>query len=139
MKRAGRGILGGVAMMTMTNGYLIDWNHTHLFNPNWPPHAKFHDAWTILLGTGLGAGSLYSLRKGQHGAAALQSALFFGTQLGSFAFPNTGGVDAEFPELAPVVAGVRFNESPFSLAMLALTGLGYALARDGEERREGPA
>lgn len=134
MTKAGRWILGGVATMAATNGYLIDWNHTHLFNPNWPPHAKFHDAWTILLGTGLGIGSLYSLRKGQVGAAAMQPALFFGTQLGSFAFPNTGGMDAEFPERVPEIAGVRLNEAPFGIALLALTALGYGLARR-EERR----
>lgn len=129
MKRAGRWILGGVATMATASGYLVDWNRTHLFNSNWPPHAKFHDAWTILLGTGLGIGSLYCLCRGEISAAALQSALFFGTQLGSFAFPNTGGLDAEFPDLVPQIAGVRLNEAPFSIVMLVMTALGYGLAR----------
>src|SRR5262245_4227608 len=50
----GRWLLSGIAGLTAVSGYLADWNRTHLFNPRWPPHAKFHDAWSILLGTGLG-------------------------------------------------------------------------------------
>lgn len=78
MRNPGRWLLGGLAVMTATNGYLIDWNRTHLFNPNWPPHAKFHDAWSILLGTALGASSLAYLRKGDVDTVALLSALFWG-------------------------------------------------------------
>lgn len=54
MDRLGGWILGAVAGMTISNGYLADWNRTHLFNPAWPPHAKFHDAWTVPMGTALG-------------------------------------------------------------------------------------
>ncbi len=57
----GRLILTGVAALTAIGGFAMDWNRTHLFNPRWPPHAKFHDAWTILLGTLLGASGLYFL------------------------------------------------------------------------------
>ncbi len=59
----GRAILSGAAVFTAVGGVLADWNRTHLFNPRWTPHAKFHDGWTILLGGGLGANSLYLLWK----------------------------------------------------------------------------
>ncbi|MDQ4128886.1 MAG: hypothetical protein M3151_13220 [Actinomycetota bacterium] len=39
-------------------GFLANGNLTHLFNPRWPPQARFHDARTIILGTLLGAGNL---------------------------------------------------------------------------------
>lgn len=129
MQGVGRWILGSVATITATAGYLVDWNSTHLQNPDWPPHAKFHDAWTILLGTALGGSALYSLRKGDLTMAALLPALFWATQAGSFAFPNTAGADAEFPELVPMIGGLRLNEGLASALMLTLTAAGYYLAR----------
>ncbi len=120
--------------MTITNGYLADWNRTHLFNPAWPPHAKFHDAWTVLMGTALGASALNSLRKGDTETAALLPALFWATQAGSFAFPNTGGLASEFPDQVPTVEGVRLDEAATSVTMLTLTAVGYGLARRGAPR-----
>jgi hypothetical protein len=62
----GRVILTSVATLTSVGSFLADWNRTHLFNPNWPPHAKYHDAQTILLGSLLGAsGLLLPTQKGQ--------------------------------------------------------------------------
>ena len=57
----GHWLLSGVAVMLATNGFLGDWNRTHLFNPRWTPHAKYHDALTMLLGAGMGALSLRAL------------------------------------------------------------------------------
>jgi hypothetical protein len=55
MSEFGHWVLGGVEAMIVTNRYLADSNRTHVSNPEWPPHATFHDAWTVLLGTVLGA------------------------------------------------------------------------------------
>jgi hypothetical protein len=51
----GRQILTMLAALTAVGGFLADWNRTHLFNPNWPPHTKYHDAQSIVLGSLLGA------------------------------------------------------------------------------------
>lgn len=82
MKRtgAGRWILLSVAALTATGGFLAGWNRTYLFNPDWPPHARFHDAQTILLGSLLGVSGLYFLRgSGERNPAmgALLPALFW--------------------------------------------------------------
>ena len=46
-------LLGGAVVSTA-----VDWNTTHLFNPDWHPHARFHDALFLLI---LDATSLLAL------------------------------------------------------------------------------
>jgi hypothetical protein len=62
-KGKGLRILTLVAALTAVGGFLAEWNRTHLFNPNWPPHARFHDALGISLGSLLGASGLYFLHR----------------------------------------------------------------------------
>jgi hypothetical protein len=50
-----------VAVLTSCLAYVFDWNETHVYNPHWPPHAKFHNAQTLLLGPLLGTVSLFFL------------------------------------------------------------------------------
>jgi Family of unknown function (DUF6640) len=108
----GRQVLTSVAALTAVGGFLADRNRTHLINPNWPPHAKYHDAQTILLGSLLGASGLYFLRK--KGAdpqrdltiGALLPSFFWVAQAASFAFPGAEGFEAEFPEKVSRIRGV---------------------------------
>jgi MacB-like periplasmic core domain len=53
-----------VAVLTACLAYVFDWIETHVYNPNWPPHAKFHNAQTLLLGPLLGTVSLVLLLVG---------------------------------------------------------------------------
>jgi len=50
-----------VAICKTGGSYIFDWNKTHIYNPRWPPHAKFHNAQTMLLGTVIGLLSLWVL------------------------------------------------------------------------------
>jgi hypothetical protein len=86
-----------VAVLTSCLAYVFDWNETHVFNPNWPPHAKFHNAQTLLLGTLLGVVSLVFLRLNHDlHSAVLTCSLYWMAQLGSLAFPGTALIDPEF-------------------------------------------
>ncbi len=127
----GRPILTGIAAFTAASGFLADWNRTHLFNPRWTPHAKFHDAWTILLGTSLGSTALYLLwrRRPDPAVSALLLAQFWAAQAGSFAFPGAAGVTKEFRRASSRRGLAKIPEGVASAAMLALTGLGYLLER----------
>lgn len=132
--RVGKLILCSVAGLTAAGGFLADWNRTHLFNPSWPPHAKFHDAQTIALGSLLGGTGLYFLlRRGTSVRAVslgtLLPALFWASQGASFGFPGAKGLEAEFPEFVPRIRGVWINERFSSALMLTLSAIGYVLER----------
>ena len=137
MEQTGRGrsLLISVATSTTVGGFVADWNRTHLFNPDWPLHAKFHDALSIALGALLGACGLYFLcRKGKDpqtdvALGALLPSLFWTAQGASFAFPGAEGLEAEFPEKVPRVKGVWINERFVSILMLVLIAAGYAAER----------
>ena len=123
-------------------GFLADWNRTHLFNPHWPPHARFHDAMTIALGSLLGSCGLYFLLRGRGkdphtdvALGALLPSMFWVAQGASFAFPGAEGLEAEFPEMAPRVKGVWVNERFFGALMLAMIAAGYGAER--RRRRRG--
>jgi hypothetical protein len=137
MKQPGKGrqILTSVAALTAVGGFLADWNRTHLFNPSWSPHANFHDALSILLGSLLGASGLYFLRrKGKDpesnlALGTLLPSLFWIAQGASFVFPGAEGFEVEFPEKVPRVNSVWIKERFSSALMLALIALGYAAER----------
>jgi hypothetical protein len=86
-----------VAISTATLAYIFDWNETHVYNPRWPPHAKFHNAQTLQLGSLLGICALILLwRERNLHWAIFASSLYWISQLGSLAFPGTALVDPEF-------------------------------------------
>jgi hypothetical protein len=145
----GRRILRGVAVATTVGGFAVDWNRTHLFNPSWPPHAKFHDAMTISLGALLGGTALWFLRgdasndqpgdgrtergdstRADLALGALLPALFWTAQGSAFLYPGgAAGLQAEFPDLVPRVRGVWIDERFAAGTALALSCTGYVLAR----------
>jgi hypothetical protein len=98
------------------------------------PHAKFQDALSVVLGSLLGVGGLYFLRRGKDperdlAFGALLPSLFWIAQGASFAFPEAQGFEAEFPEKVPRIRGVWANERFSSALMLALLAIGYVAGR----------
>ena len=45
----GKFILGFLLVAGAVIPTAVDWNTTHLFNPAWHPHARFHDALFLLI------------------------------------------------------------------------------------------
>ncbi|KAI9690715.1 MAG: hypothetical protein M1820_009891 [Bogoriella megaspora] len=45
----GRALLTLLALLQPFGAFTADFNHTHIYNPLWPPHAKFHTGQTMSL------------------------------------------------------------------------------------------
>ncbi|KIX09443.1 uncharacterized protein Z518_00523 [Rhinocladiella mackenziei CBS 650.93] len=120
-------ILSLIGLASAAGGYLADWNETHVFNPKWTPHAKFHNGQTMSTGLGLGLLTFYyTWRTTNTGSspglldnlftATLMSSLYWVTQLSAILYPGTKWVDDEFKEShgepqkrgAPVLLGVSW-------------------------------
>ncbi|KAI4862514.1 hypothetical protein F4820DRAFT_450902 [Hypoxylon rubiginosum] len=80
-------------------------NETHMFNPRWPPHAKFHNVQTVCLAVMLSGLTLYyswreaktaELRREFVFASAITGSIYWLAGLLSILPPGTMGVDPEF-------------------------------------------
>ena len=117
-----------VAIWAAGGAYIFDWNHTHIFNPHWTPHAKFHNAQTMLLGTCLGLLSLWVLWFQKSGAleklrlSTILASLYWLTQMGSLLFPGTALSDPEFsyPGQLPI-------QAIMDVVLLGILGIAYYL------------
>ena len=117
-----------VAIWATFGSYIFDWNETHIYNPNWPPHAKFHNAQTMLLGTVIGILSLWLLwfqngdSRTMFRLALVTASFYWITQAGSILFPGTALVDPEFAHPGQPPAQLIVD-----LVMLGMLGLAYFL------------
>ncbi len=90
----------------------------HIHNPNWPPHAKFHDAQYIAMSPLVSAIGLRILFR-RHGdahaqlreAAALASVAWLG-MWGALLLPGTAATDPEFEATEQRVAGAALAVVP---------------------------
>ncbi|ADD39974.1 DUF6640 family protein [Stackebrandtia nassauensis] len=108
----------------------------HLHNPNWPPHAKFHDAQYLVMAALLAAIGLTmlwrrtgNLRLQFHWAAALASVTWL-AMFAALLFPGTGIIDPEF--VADNVSILGLNPQLFiALVMLVLLAVAVGVERFG--------
>jgi hypothetical protein len=95
----------GTALLTLTatwsavGSYVFDWNDSHIHNPEWTAHAKFHNAQTMSMGVYLGIPALVALwGPGRWDERALRTALlgasgYWITQLSAALYPGTALFD----------------------------------------------
>ena len=123
----GRALISLTSLVTAVGPYRADWNETHVHNPAWPPHAKFHNGQTMSLGLALGATSLWQLWRAPGSprasldTGATLAALYWLTQISALAYPGSKAVDPP--------ATARFPQAKVAFPALAVTALGYVLER----------
>jgi hypothetical protein len=132
----GRLLISLVAVFTAVSPYLADWNVTHIYNPAWTPHAKFHNAQTMVLGAILGLLSVYCLwfRKGitekqKLNEATVLASLYWLAQLPATFFPGTALTDPGINSIKmPIILGIEFNQLALDIIIIfPLIALGYYL------------
>jgi hypothetical protein len=117
--RVGRLTITLVAIFTGTAAYLADWNETHIYNPNWPPHAKFHNAQTMVMASASALLSLWFLwRRGENALLRLNVSSIFACfywmcLLPSILFPGAAFYDPDFGgyHAMPSVLGFELNQA----------------------------
>jgi hypothetical protein len=87
----------------VVGAHLADYSKSHIFNPHWPPHAKFHCGQTLTFSVLLAALTIYFAVKKSDDLrtsvlfAAIFSSLYYLAQIGAAFYPNTAFCDPEFP------------------------------------------
>ncbi|EPE29996.1 hypothetical protein GLAREA_01156 [Glarea lozoyensis ATCC 20868] len=124
----GRILLSVPAVMQLIGPFYADFSHTHVFNPNWPPHAKFHNGQTMSMGACLCFITLYYTfrptvdvvqEKDSLFTAALMASLYWGTGVSAILYPGSKGMDPEF--------GEGFPQAPLFIGLGVLGWVGYGI------------
>ncbi len=129
-----RWLIGFVGVMGV-GGLLADYlvwatARQHMKNPAWPPHAKFHNAQTILLGIGLGVLTLALVTVPAADSqfhlilAGCTASLYWLSMLVAPAFRGTAWVDPEFRDATPRPLGLHPQHI---LAIVAVLIVGVAM------------
>lgn len=154
---AGKVLLMVTSAWSAAGSYVFDWNDTHIHNPEWTPHAKFHNAQTMSMGVYLAAPALYMLWRGDRwdvralDATAFAASGYWVTQLSAVLYPGTALFDHARKPRHGAGNALRQDDDPaaasgappricgpqpvVSAAALAVNALAYGLERRRLSRR----
>lgn len=80
----GTGLMVASQLMYSVGAFAADWSKSHVLNPNWPPHARFHNGQTMSLGVLLASSSFYFTFRPCETLAARIDSLRTAAMIGSF-------------------------------------------------------
>jgi hypothetical protein len=123
---------------------LLVLSKTHIYNPHWPPHAKFHNGQTLSLSVLLGGLTIFLAWKSSKNvpmtvaAAGVASSLYFISQGTAILYPGTAYTDPEFqPKTAPRVPAAIVIDAVYLSAVVLACWLGLR-GRWREARQSSP-
>ncbi|MEO0659500.1 MAG: DUF6640 family protein [Pseudomonadota bacterium] len=127
----------GVSVVTIFYGFvpaLADLNETHLFNPLWSAHARFHGAWFLAFAAGVALISLYLMWWRDEVLVPIFLGLMFalGFWVATVFGPAYGGALVDPNGHVQTIAGIEANMFLFSVLTLLLIvalGLGSRIGR----------
>ena len=136
----GRGRLGRLSLSLVLVGTVaavlgFEWNDTHVFHPDWHPHARFHLVQMIGTVTALSGLGLWLIwRRSSEprvGAtvATVAAIAFWGGEFYALALPGTSpAFDLEDPNTIVLPGGITvYGNLLFAGAMIVLSVVGYWL------------
>jgi hypothetical protein len=116
--------------------HLADMNQTHIYNPHWPPHAKFHNGQTLSMSLLLGGLTIFlawwpsKSVPAMLAAAAVAASLYFISQSTAILYPNTAYFDPEFkPQTVRGVPLAVVIDVVYLSAVVVASLLGFRGAR----------
>lgn len=104
----------------------LEISNTHVFNPDWTPHAKIHEVWQLISNSCIGLLCLWLLwAKGQTQLSALLSLLVMGGFLLAYALQDLYGGSMKYLDGSEkTLAGINIGVFGFGLAtLLVVTSL----------------
>lgn len=119
-----------VAVITAIGAHLADYSSTHLFNPAWPGHAKYHAGHTMAMSGLLGALTLFfAWRPGSDVltnllAAAGFASIYWISQSVAILYPNTLFFDPEFDLPRNYILGLP-AQAMFQIVFLSVTLIAF--------------
>lgn len=109
---------------------LADLNETHLFNPLWSEHARFHGAWFLAFGAGVAGTALFLIWRRNEVFVPIVLGLTFagGFWIATLFRAAYGGALVDANGHTHTIAGIESNTFLFSVvSLLLLVALGAAL------------
>lgn len=136
-RNIGKMLISLVASFTAVGSFLFDWNDSHLFNPLWSPHARFHGAVSLGMTTILSSVALWSLWRrspDQDASVTVVAAILVAYWGPLFLAPFVPGAAVEDPGHKLVrILGVPRNVLGAG-ATITTAGLGWYLDRRWHSR-----
>ncbi|HEY9707765.1 MAG TPA: DUF6640 family protein [Oculatellaceae cyanobacterium] len=145
-KKISRILLSVVVVNTAVVSVVVDWNSSHIFNPDWPPHARFHDVVMLHLLSGCSLIALWLLwRQSAEPEVGFKvatlipvifwAAFFYTTLL----VPGTG-LSATPNEAPPSLAGIPLYPNVIIAAInVMLAAIAYWLYHSQSAARRNPS
>jgi hypothetical protein len=133
MPLSSRLIFVTLAILLPLGSHLADYNETHIFNPHWPPHAKFHGGQTLMFSWLLGICSVFFAWRRTNErltsvlAASMFAAIYWLTQVCAILYPGTAVVDPDCITPVSMIMGIP-GQIYAEFFFLTLTGLATWLA-----------